>query len=290
MTYDLVIKNGTVVDGTGRRALPGRCRDRGRQDRRDRQGDRGRQAHHRRRRPGRRAGLHRPAHALRRADLLGRRDHALVLARRDHVVMGNCGVGIAPCKPETREIAMRDLVNVEASRSRCSNTGITWDWETFPEFMDAAGGAQAVAQPRLPRAADAVPPLRDGRGLDGARGDAGGDGARSRRCSARRSTPARSASRRTMLNQHMGFEGRPLACRNASREELKAYANALQEARQGRDRDRADPQIGVLERGPVRAARLPARPRAAGRSPSSPCSTATTSRRRCATRCARPRR
>src|SRR5687768_14384273 len=29
------------------------------------------------------------------------------------VVMGNCGVGIAPCKPETREIAMRDLVNVE---------------------------------------------------------------------------------------------------------------------------------------------------------------------------------
>jgi N-acyl-D-amino-acid deacylase len=28
------------------------------------------------------------------------------------VVMGNCGVGIAPCKPETREIAMKDLVNV----------------------------------------------------------------------------------------------------------------------------------------------------------------------------------
>src|SRR6267378_8090885 len=27
------------------------------------------------------------------------------------VVMGNCGVGIAPCRPETREIAMRDLVN-----------------------------------------------------------------------------------------------------------------------------------------------------------------------------------
>src|ERR1051325_1409274 len=30
------------------------------------------------------------------------------------VVMGNCGVGIAPCKPQAREIAMRDLVNVEA--------------------------------------------------------------------------------------------------------------------------------------------------------------------------------
>src|SRR6185436_3672066 len=30
------------------------------------------------------------------------------------VVMGNCGVGIAPCRPQAREIAMRDLVNVEA--------------------------------------------------------------------------------------------------------------------------------------------------------------------------------
>ena len=30
------------------------------------------------------------------------------------VVMGNCGVGIAPCRPAAREIAMRDLVNVEA--------------------------------------------------------------------------------------------------------------------------------------------------------------------------------
>src|SRR5712691_3537809 len=30
------------------------------------------------------------------------------------VVMGNCGVGIAPCRPEARQIAIRDLVNVEA--------------------------------------------------------------------------------------------------------------------------------------------------------------------------------
>src|SRR5258706_1205252 len=54
------------------------------------------------------------------------------------VVMGNCGVGIAPCRPETREIAMRDLVNVEAVPFEVLNQGITWDWESFPEFMDAA--------------------------------------------------------------------------------------------------------------------------------------------------------
>src|SRR5712691_7182189 len=54
------------------------------------------------------------------------------------VVMGNCGVGIAPCRPQAREIAMRDLVNVEAIPFEVLNAGITWDWESFPEYMSAA--------------------------------------------------------------------------------------------------------------------------------------------------------
>src|SRR5215212_7318126 len=55
------------------------------------------------------------------------------------VVMGNCGVGIAPCMPEAREIAMRDLVNVEGIPFEVLDRGITWDWQSFPEFLDAAG-------------------------------------------------------------------------------------------------------------------------------------------------------
>src|SRR5512145_1126405 len=54
------------------------------------------------------------------------------------VVMGNCGVGIAPCRPEAREIAMRDLVNVEAIPFEVLQAGITWDWESFPQYMAAA--------------------------------------------------------------------------------------------------------------------------------------------------------
>src|SRR5271167_3504416 len=54
------------------------------------------------------------------------------------VIMGNCGVGIAPCKPEVREIAAWDLVNVEAIPFDVLKKGVTWDWVTFPEFMDAA--------------------------------------------------------------------------------------------------------------------------------------------------------
>ena len=91
------------------------------------------------------------------------------------VVMGNCGVGIAPCKPETREIAMRDLVNVEGIPVRRAEQGHHLGLGDLPGIHGRRRGAQAVAQSRLHRAADAVPPLRHGRGLDGARGDAGGD-------------------------------------------------------------------------------------------------------------------
>jgi N-acyl-D-amino-acid deacylase len=54
------------------------------------------------------------------------------------VLMGNCGVGIAPCKPAVREIAALDLVNVEAIPFDALKKGISWEWETFPDFMAAA--------------------------------------------------------------------------------------------------------------------------------------------------------
>ncbi len=54
------------------------------------------------------------------------------------VVMGNCGVGIAPCKPQAREIAAWDLVNVESIPFEVLTKGVTWDWESFPSYLDAA--------------------------------------------------------------------------------------------------------------------------------------------------------
>src|SRR5215204_3552753 len=60
------------------------------------------------------------------------------------VVMGNCGVGIAPCRPAAREIAMRDLVNVEAIPFEVLDAGITWDWETFPQYMAAAAARKCA--------------------------------------------------------------------------------------------------------------------------------------------------
>src|SRR5271157_6349961 len=53
-------------------------------------------------------------------------------------VMGNCGVGIAPCKPAAREVAAWDLVNVEAIPFEALSKGLTWEWESFPDFLTAA--------------------------------------------------------------------------------------------------------------------------------------------------------
>ncbi len=54
------------------------------------------------------------------------------------VVMGNCGFGVAPTKPEHRELMMRTLEKVEGMSMDSLEAGLGFDWpfETFPEYMD----------------------------------------------------------------------------------------------------------------------------------------------------------
>src|SRR5262245_40827083 len=54
------------------------------------------------------------------------------------VVMGNCGVGIAPCRPADRDLLMDDLVTVEGIDKDELRSGIRLDWETLPQYLDAA--------------------------------------------------------------------------------------------------------------------------------------------------------
>ena len=162
------------------------------------------------------------------------------------VVMGNCGVGIAPCRPGAREIAMRDLVNVEAIPFEVLSAGITWDWETFPQYMDAAQRRKpalnlafmapltpfrhyVMGEASMERAASADETAQISN-LLGEAIDAGAFGFSS-----------------TLLNQHMGYGGRPLACRNASREEIKAYCNVLRERGKGSIEYAMTRQIAVME-------------------------------------------
>jgi N-acyl-D-amino-acid deacylase len=148
------------------------------------------------------------------------------------VIMGNCGVGIAPCRPEVREIAAWDLVNVEAIPFDVLSKGIKWEWETFPEYMDAAvkrgSGINlgflapltpfrhyVMGEESMERAATKEETAR----IKGLIKEAVGAGAL--------------GFTTTTAPQHIGYKGRPLACRTASLDEYRAYANALRELGRG---------------------------------------------------------
>ncbi|GLR66993.1 amidohydrolase [Acidocella aquatica] len=53
------------------------------------------------------------------------------------VVIGNCGFGFAPCKPEDRERAMLSLVRNEAVPLETMRQGMPWDWVTFREYLES---------------------------------------------------------------------------------------------------------------------------------------------------------
>ena len=53
------------------------------------------------------------------------------------VVMGNCGFTLAPCKQEDADLVFRNLERAEDLSRDAMLAGIDWTWETFPEFLDA---------------------------------------------------------------------------------------------------------------------------------------------------------
>ncbi|MGE4238849.1 N-acyl-D-amino-acid deacylase family protein [Ramlibacter sp.] len=136
MAYDILIKGGTVVDGTG---APGFRADVALQD-------------------GRIAEIGTISAAARRTidatglvvapgaiDVHTHYDaevvwNGLLGASAEHgvttVVQGNCGIGIAPCKPQDREAVVQDLVILEGVSYESLNAGIDWKFETFPEYLD----------------------------------------------------------------------------------------------------------------------------------------------------------
>lgn len=53
------------------------------------------------------------------------------------VVGGNCGVGFAPCRPQDRERLISVMEGVEDIPEVVMTNGLTWDWETYPEYLSA---------------------------------------------------------------------------------------------------------------------------------------------------------
>jgi N-acyl-D-aspartate/D-glutamate deacylase len=148
------------------------------------------------------------------------------------VITGNCGVGLAPCLPESREVAARDLVLVEAIPFDVLQAGVTWDWISFPDYMQAAARRGTALNIGF------LAPLTPFRHF--VMGEASQE---------RAATPEERAKIRALLaeavqagafgfttsrlKQHIGYGGKPLACRLADWEELKAYAGVLRQFGRG---------------------------------------------------------
>ncbi len=65
------------------------------------------------------------------------------------VAIGNCGFGFAPVEPDAREYAMRSMTRVEAIPYDSMRLGMPWDWVTFPEYLDSLD--------RTPKALNVLP-------------------------------------------------------------------------------------------------------------------------------------
>ena len=53
------------------------------------------------------------------------------------LTIGQCGFGFAPTKPEDRDMNMRMMNRIEAIPLESMRRGMRWDWETFPQFMES---------------------------------------------------------------------------------------------------------------------------------------------------------
>ncbi len=137
MKYDLVVRNGTVIDGTGRRrfgadvgivgdriASIGRIRDRGRSEI-DAEGQVVA--------PGF-IEVHSHLDAQVFWDELGTSPawHGITTS-----IMGNCGFTLAPCREKEMDLCLRSLERAEDMSRDVLRAGIKWDWETFPQYLDA---------------------------------------------------------------------------------------------------------------------------------------------------------
>ena len=56
------------------------------------------------------------------------------------VVMGNCGVGFAPCRPDDHEVLVQLMEGVEEIPGTALDEGLPWNWESFPDYLNALEG------------------------------------------------------------------------------------------------------------------------------------------------------
>jgi N-acyl-D-aspartate/D-glutamate deacylase len=150
------------------------------------------------------------------------------------VVMGNCGFGVAPTRPDHRGLIMRTLEKVEGMSLAALEAGLgeAWPFETFPEYLDAVerrGTALNVA------VLLGHTPLRlYVMGEDATERPATAEETARMRALVREAIDAGAIGFATSkASTHIGYAGKPVPSRAAEYAEIEALAGALGEAGRG---------------------------------------------------------
>ncbi|MDX1892427.1 N-acyl-D-amino-acid deacylase family protein [Mycolicibacterium sp. 050158] len=145
-------------------------------------------------------------------------------------VMGNCGVGFAPCRPGDHDTLVDLMAGVEDIPGVVMVDGLPWDWETFPEFLD-----RLDANPRDIDVAALLPhsPLRvyamGRRGVD-REPATDEDLALMRKLAAEAVGAGALGFASSRLTLHRSESGQPIPSFNAGQAELEAIARGVQDA------------------------------------------------------------
>lgn len=149
------------------------------------------------------------------------------------VVVGNCGVGFAPVRPEQREFFIQLMEGVEGIPSTAMLQGIDWQWESFPEYLDALG--------RIPHAIDVGSMITHGplrvyvMGERGVKNEPATPEDIAQMAALVREALAAGAlgfsTSRTRI--HVALDGEPVPGTFAAEEELSAIAKVISEAGHG---------------------------------------------------------
>ncbi|MFC3227786.1 amidohydrolase family protein [Marinibaculum pumilum] len=171
------------------------------------------------------------------------------------VVMGNCGFGVAPTREDHRDMIVRTLEKVEGMSVEALRAGMGRDWgfETFPDYLDrieAGGTAINVG------ALQGHTPLRlFVMGPEATERQANEDEmARMRALMADALNAGALGLATSKLAAHVGFEGRPVASRLASMEEIMTLAGAVRSHGRGMIQSTLGPGLLLDEMEEVAAA------------------------------------
>jgi len=145
------------------------------------------------------------------------------------VVMGNCGVGFAPCRQEDHDVLVDVMAGVEDIPGVVMTDGLPWTWETFPEYLDAVESRQrdidvAAYLPHSPlrvyvmgqRGADREPATAD-------------DLARMRALAAEAIEAGALGFASSRFSIHKTESGSPIPSYDAAREEIEEIAKGVAE-------------------------------------------------------------